>query len=98
MIRLSPDAAGNHDALLAHYEERGRPEATAGLLAAIERASARIERTAGAGLPALRPYPSLASDGRRWIKEGVCWIACGTTAPPVILGVFYETADIPRRV
>ncbi len=98
MIRLSPDAESNLDALLAHYEERGRPEATAGLLAAIERASARIERTPGAGLLAPRPYPSLASDGRRWIKEGAYWIAYSNTKPPVILGVFYETADIPRRV
>ena len=70
MIRLSPDAAGNLDALLAHCEERGRPEATAGLLAGTERASVGIERTPGAGLPAPRPYPSLASDGRRWMKEG----------------------------
>ena len=98
MIRLSPDAAGNLDALLAHYEERGRPEATAGLLAAIERASARIERVPGAGLLAPRPSPSLASDGRRWIKEGAYWIAYSTTEPPVILGVFYKTADIPCRL
>lgn len=98
MIRLSPGAEGNLDALLAHYEERGRPEATAGLLAAIKGASARIERTPDVGLPAPRPYPSLAGDGRRWIKEGAYWIAYSTTEPPVILGVFYETADIPRRV
>jgi plasmid stabilization system protein ParE len=98
VIRCSPGAAGNLDALLAHYEERGRPEATAGLLTAIERASARIKRTPGARLPAPRPYPSLASDGRRWIKEGTYWIAYSTTEPPVIPGVFYETADIPRRV
>ena len=98
MIRLSPDTVGNLDALLAHYEERGRPEATASLLAAIERASARIERVPGAGLPAPRPYPSLASDARRRINERADRIADSTTEPPVILGVFYETADIPRCV
>lgn len=43
------------------------------------------------------PYPRLASDGRRWIKVGAYWIAYSTTEPPVILGVFYETADIPSR-
>lgn len=98
MIRLSSDAEGNLDALSAYYEERGRPEATAGLLAAIERAAARIERIPDAGLPAPRPYPSLASAGRRWIKEGPYWIAYSTTKPPVILGVFYETSDIPNRL
>lgn len=97
-MSLSPRAEGNLDALLAHYEERGRPEATAGPLAAIEKASARIKNAPGAGLSAPRPYPSLASDGRRWIKEEAYWIAYSTTEPPVILGVFYETADIPRRV
>ena len=97
MIRLSPGAERNLDALLAHYEERGRPEATVGLLAALERASARIERAPSAGLPAPRLYPGLTSDGRRWIKEGAYWVAYSTTEPPVILGVFHEAADIPGR-
>ena len=28
---------------------------------------------------------------------GRYWIAYSTTAPPVIVGVFYDTADIPGR-
>ena len=98
MIRLSPDAEEHLDALSAYYEGRDRPEATIGLLAAVERAAARIERTPEAGLPAPRPYPSLAHAGRRWIKEGPYWIAYSTTQPPVILGVFHEAADIPSRL
>jgi len=98
VIRLSPDAEGHLDALSAYYEERDRPEATAGLLAAIERAAARIERAPEAGLPAPRPYPSLARAGWRWIKEGPYWIVHSTTQPPVILGVFHEAADIPSRL
>jgi len=98
VIRLSPDAKGHLDALSAYYEDRDRPEATAGLLAAVERAAARIERAPEAGLQAPRPYPSLARAGRRWIKEGPYWIAHSTTQPPVILGVFHEAADIPSRL
>ena len=98
MIRLSPDAEGHLGALSAYYEDRDRPEATTGLLAAVERAVARIERTPEAGLPAPRPYPSLAHAGRRWIKEEPYWIAYSTTQPPVILGVFHEAADIPNRL
>lgn len=98
MIRLSSGAARDVDALLAYYEERERPEATAGLLAALERAAARIERTPEIGLPAPRPYPILARTGRLWVKEGAYWIAYAITAPEtVIVGVFHERADIPGR-
>lgn len=98
MIRLSSGAARDLDALLAYYEERERPEATAGLLAAIERAATRIERAPEAGLPAPRPYPSLARAGRFWVKEGAYWIVYAITASEtVIIGVFHERANIPGR-
>jgi hypothetical protein len=51
----------------------------------------------GDGLPAPRPYPELARPGQAWLKAGRYWIAYGTGAPPVILAVFFETADIPGR-
>jgi len=98
VIRLSSDAEAHLDALSAYYEDRDRPEATIGLLAAVVQAAARIEHAPEAGLSAPRPYPSLAHLGRRWIKEGPYWIVYSTTRPPVILGVFHEAADIPSRL
>jgi plasmid stabilization system protein ParE len=68
------------------------------LLRALERAKERIAGTPEAGLPAPRPYPSLARHGRRWIIEGNYCIAYNLSSPPVIAGVFYVTADIPRRL
>jgi hypothetical protein len=50
-----------------------------------------------AGLPAPQPYPQLARPGVAWIKAGRYWIAYTTAAAPVIVGVFYETANIPGR-
>jgi len=98
VIRLSPRAARDLDALLAYYDAHDRAEAVRNLQAAVARAATRIERDPGAGLPAPRPYPSLARPGRRWIREGVYWISYATTDPPVISGVFHERADIPGRI
>ncbi len=98
MIRLSRGAERQLAALLRHYARLGRPEAQQNLLAAIDRAWARLERDPAAGLPAPRPYPSLARPGRAWIAVGRYWIAYSTTDPPVILAVFYATADIPNRL
>lgn len=98
MIALSPEAEAQLDALIVHYEALDRLEASISLLDALERASARISADPDAGLPSPRPYPALAKPGRRWIVEGSYWIAYSLTTPPVILGVFYAMADIPRRV
>ena len=98
MIALSPEAEAQLDGLIAHYEALGRVEASINLLSALERARARISETPEAGLPAPRPYPSLAKVGRRWIVEGTYWISYSLTTPPVISGVFYAMADIPNRL
>jgi plasmid stabilization system protein ParE len=98
MIALSPEAEAQFDALIAHYEALGRIEASINLLNALERAKARISETPEAGLPAPRPYPSLAKAGRRRIFEGTYWISYSLTTPPVICGVFYAMADIPNRL
>ena len=97
MIGLSPEAETRLDGLLLHYERLQRVEAAENLLAALERASVRIEEASSAGLPAPRPYPVLARLGFRWIREGSYWIAYSPTRPPVIVGVFHATADIPNR-
>jgi plasmid stabilization system protein ParE len=98
MIALSPEAEAQLDALIAYYEALGRVEASINLLNALESAKARIAQRPEAGLPAPRPYPSLAKTGRRWIIEGAYWISYSLTTPPVISGVFYAMADIPNRL
>ena len=65
---------------------------------ALAEAEAKIERAPGGGLTAPRPYPQLGRPGRAWIKAGRYWIVYTTTSPPVIAGVFYDTADIPGRL
>lgn len=98
MIRLTPEAEAQLDALLEHYERLGRIEATRNLIATLEAASARIERDPAAGLPAPRPYPSLAKPGRRWLHVRPYWVGYSTTTPPVISAVFYDAANIPGRL
>lgn len=93
----STEAAAQIEALQRHYRVGNRLEAVRDLAAAPAEAEARIERDPGAGLPAPRPYPGLAREGRAWTKAGRYWIAYSTTQPPVILGVFYETS-ISRAV
>ena len=97
MIVFTPRAGRQVRALQDHYEERGRPEASRRLAVALERAWASIAGNPGAGLPAPRPYPELARPGERWIESGRYWIVYQET-PPVILGVFFETSDIPGRL
>ena len=98
MIRLSPEAERQLVALIAHYEEKGRLEAAINLLQTLERARDRIAHHPQAGLEAPRPYPDLNRYGRRWLIEGRYWISYSLTEPPVISGVFYAEADIPRRI
>lgn len=64
----------------------------------MENAKRRIEKNPGAGLAAPRPCPHLAQMGRAWVKAGRYWVTYSTTKPPAIVGIFHETANIPRRV
>ena len=64
-------------------------------MAALDEADRRIEGNPSAGLTAPRPYPRLAQPGVLWVKAGRYWVYYTTTSPPVIVGVFYETANIP---
>jgi hypothetical protein len=74
---------------------KGRPEAARDLTIALHTAMRRI--AAGQSVPAPRPYPDLTRDGEAWTYAGRYWIAHTTAKPPVILGVFYDAADIPNR-
>lgn len=78
--------------------DKDRIEAARNLFRVLDEVEARIAQQPEAGLPAPRPYPELARDGEAWILAERYWIAYSTTKPPVILGVFYESADIPGRV
>lgn len=98
MISLSPEAERQLDALLDHYENLGRVEAAEQLLYALERASITITREPAKGIEAPRPYPGASRIGILWLKEGRYWIAYRPDAPKVILGVFYDMADIPGRL
>jgi hypothetical protein len=74
-----------------------RRTSTENLAAALAEAETRIERNPDAGLRAPRPYPKLVRPGCAWLKAGRYWVAYTLTEPPLIVGVFFETADIPRR-
>ena len=98
MIRYSARAIDQIDALRLHYIKKVRLEAAMALDRALEQAEQAIGLQPEAGLSAPRPYPDLARPGLAWFKAGRYWITYSLTTPPVILGVFYETANIPRRV
>jgi plasmid stabilization system protein ParE len=98
LIGLSARAARQVCTLRQHYEDRERPEAVQGLVAAMQEAIRKIGSNPAAGLAAPRPYPQVVRRGRAWVKAGRYWVAYNTTQPPVIVAVFYETADIPRRL
>jgi plasmid stabilization system protein ParE len=98
LIAYTPEASRQIDDLIQHYEDRQRPEAIRALLTAMDEAEGKIDRAPSAGLKAPRPYPLLRQTGRAWVKAGRYWFAYGTTEPPVIIGVFFETANIPGRL
>jgi plasmid stabilization system protein ParE len=96
VIRYTAEAIDQIDALRIHYVTRNRVEAAFALDAALERAEREIEMRPEAGLPAPRPYPQVTRPDRRWLKAGRYWIAY-SNPPAVILGVFYDAADLPKR-
>ena len=98
MIEYAPKATRQVVALRHHYEDLDRPAAARALVAALDEAERRIEGNPSAGLAAPHPYPRLARPGVVWIKVGRYWVSYTTTSPPVIVGVFYENANIPGRL
>lgn len=97
MIYLSPRARRHVARLQEHYASLDRDEAVLNLAAALTEAGDKIERNPAAGLPAPRPYPQLARPGRRWLFVRRYWIAY-EMSPLRIVAVFYDTADIPKRL
>ena len=97
MIELSPEASRHIAAIRKHYLSRERPEALRNLAIALSEASATIERDPAAGLSAPRPYPQLAKAQRLWLHVRRYWIAYSMT-PLRIVAVFYDAANIPKRL
>jgi hypothetical protein len=75
-----------------------RTEAIRGLRTSLAAAWDKIVANPAVGQAAPRPYPHLAQPGRAWIKAGRYWIAYSAVPTPVIVGVFFETANIPERL
>lgn len=98
MIELSARATVDVARLEEYYDQLDRPEAIRNLAYALAEASDKIESNPDAGLTAPRPYPGVAKPGRLWLHVRRYWIAYSTTIPPVILAVFFDTANIPKRV
>jgi hypothetical protein len=105
LIAWSAKAERQVTALRHHYENLGRAAAARALLAALDEAERRIERDPSGGLPAPRPYPQLARYGLNLpdmacpgSRRAVTGSPNSTGHPPVIAGVFFETANIPRRL
>ena len=98
MIAFTPEAQEHLRALFEYYEEHDRTEAARALRTALATAWEKIAASQASGLPAPRPYPRLAQPGRVWIKSGRYWIAYRTEPDPVIVAVFFETANIPGRL
>ena len=97
MITLSPRAERHLEALRKHYLKLERADALRNLLAAVEEAAGLIEANPSIGLPAPRTYPQMARPRHAWIKSGRYWISYRTSTSPVITGIFFETANIPKR-
>ncbi len=97
MIGVTPRARRQIAELRFYYERELRLDAARNLNQAIQEAARRIEGDPAAGLPAPRPYPTLARPGQAWIKAGPYRVRYSLTTP-AITAVFHERADIPGRV
>jgi plasmid stabilization system protein ParE len=97
-VKFTAQAERQVDDLRQHYRRLNRPEAGRNLTRAVFEAIRRIETDPTAGLPAPPPYPSLILCGRAWLKQGRYWFFYSVTEPPVMMGVFYDAADIPNRL
>ena len=99
MVLITAGAQAQLGALEQHYASLGRERAIEQLVDALSSAAARIEAQAGPFLPSPRPYPQLSDYGWRWLKQARYWFAFATIEEAyVITGVFFESADIPKRL
>ena len=64
----------------------------------MDQAERKIEANSAAGLRAPRAYPGVARPGPAWVKAGRYWFNYTVGSDPVVVAVFYDTADIPNRL
>jgi len=98
LIELTAVAERHLSDLQRHYVTKERYEALRNLRAALVAVANKIEQNPDAGLPAPAPYSHLARPGRLWVKTGRYWFTYTTTPRLAIIGIFYDTANIPRRL
>jgi plasmid stabilization system protein ParE len=98
LISLTPKATRQVAELTAHYTRKQRPEALRNMRAALVAVREMIERHPNDGHPFPSVYDDLVAPGRSWVQSGRYWVAYSPKDPPVIVGFFYETADIPTRL
>jgi plasmid stabilization system protein ParE len=98
LITFTEEAERQIDRLRSYYIDKVRSGALRNFSAALRAAFNEIEHNPSIGKAAPGPYPDLAQPGRAWIKSGRYWVVYSTIKPIVIVGVFYETADIPNRL
>jgi len=91
-------AASDVDALVEHYLDKGRPEAVRVLLRSLSTASAAIRAETAINYPAPRPYPAVVRPTWSWVKADSYWIAYRRRPTLAITAVFYDAADIPKRL
>jgi plasmid stabilization system protein ParE len=98
LIELTSKAQRQLRSLRQYYIDENRPGAFRNLQSALVSASRMIARNSGDGKPAPTPYPGLVQPGVAWTKSGRYWFAYKPTKKPVIVGIFFETSDIPNRI
>jgi plasmid stabilization system protein ParE len=85
--------------LIEHYVEHEQRLAVQYLLQAVDEAKHRIAENPGIGAAFPKPYPTVAASGHRWFKVHRYWFAFRTAgSKATITNVFFDTADIVRRV
>jgi hypothetical protein len=99
MVLITAAAQAQLEALESYCAKLGRDLAAVRMAEAVSHAASRIEAQAGPFWTAPRPYPELSWYGWQWLKVGRYWIAFTPIAGGhAITGVFFETANIPRRL
>jgi plasmid stabilization system protein ParE len=99
VARLTVVAAEQFEALLDHYMQRGRDEAVRRLRVAVGQALTTIDAAPTAGGPFPGSYRDVARWGFRWIWVHRYWFGyIVQDGDAVVTNIFYETANIPKRV
>ena len=99
MARLTLEAERQVNELAEHYLRKDRIEAVLRLSDAVEAAIQAVDNPSASWLSFPRPYPELAVEGFRWIKQHRYWFAYTADAGETLIHhVIYDRSDIVNRV